>query len=140
MMARARAVPGLLLSSILPLGVASAQVVFDDSLGAPGMAPLDPAGTTYRIEPDRGAAVSDGGRTHLFFSFERFDVPESQTAEFRPGADVDTIVSRVTGGTLSRIDGGLRVENLGGGAGPDLFLLNPDGVLFGGTTRLDLGG
>lgn len=119
---------------------ATAQVVFDDTLGAPGAAPLDPGGTTYQIESDRGATVSGGGRTHLFFSFDQFDVPASRTAEFRPGAEVDTIVSRVTGGSLSRIDGGLRVENLGGGAGPDLFLLNPEGVLFGGSTRLDLGG
>jgi filamentous hemagglutinin family protein len=119
---------------------ASAQVVFDDSLGAPGAAPLGPGGTIYQIEADRGATVSGGGRTHLFFSFEQFDVETSRTAEFRPGADVDAIVSRVTGGSPSRIDGGLRVQALGGGAGPDLFLLNPDGVLFGGTTRLDLGG
>ncbi|MEZ4281192.1 MAG: filamentous hemagglutinin N-terminal domain-containing protein [Myxococcota bacterium] len=135
-----RIAPMLALAFLLPLDFARAQVVFDDSLGTPGAAPLDPGGTTYLIEADRGASVASGGRSHLFFSFERFDVPVSETAEFRPGADIDTIVSRVTGGGASRIDGGLRVETLGGGAGPDLFLLNPDGVLFGGTTRLDLGG
>lgn len=142
----ARSVPLLEVALVLALALlgtpvlALAQVVFDDSLGAPGAAPLDPGGTTYQIESDRGATVSGGGHTNLFFSFDQFDVPASQTAEFRPGADVDTIVSRVTGGSPSRIDGGLRVETLGGGPGPDLFLLNPDGVLFGGSTRLDLGG
>ncbi len=120
--------------------IAFAQVVFDETLGAPGAAPLDPGGTTYQIGSDRGATVSGGGRTHLFFSFDQFDVPATHTAEFRPDAGVDTIVSRVTGGSISRIDGGLRVETLGAGPGPDLFLLNPDGMLFGGSTRLDLGG
>lgn len=121
-------------------GPARAQVVFDDTLTAAGEAPLDPGGTTWQIDPDRGATVSNGDQTNLFYSFERFDVPAAHAAEFRPGADVDAIVSRVTGGDLSRIDGDVRVSAIGGGAGPDLFLVNPAGVLFGGDTRIDMNG
>ncbi|MBL7650472.1 MAG: filamentous hemagglutinin N-terminal domain-containing protein, partial [Candidatus Hydrogenedentes bacterium] len=88
----------------------AAQVVFDDTLTTPGEAPLDPGGTTWQIEADRGVTRSGGGQTNLFYSFERFDVPTAHAAEFRPGAEVDAIVSRVTGGDLSRIDGNLRVS------------------------------
>ncbi|MEZ4334129.1 MAG: filamentous hemagglutinin N-terminal domain-containing protein [Myxococcota bacterium] len=135
-----RVVSLALAASALALAAAArAQVVYDDTLTTPGEAPLDPGGTTWQIEPSRGAAVTSGGRTNLFYSFERFDVPLAHAAEFRPQADVRAIVSRVTGG-LSRIDGDVRVAAIGGGAGPDLILVNPAGVLFSGSTRIDLGG
>ena len=122
-------------------GAASGQIVFDGSLGAPGAAPLDPAdpsGQTFLVDRTRGLEVSSGGRRHLFHSFLSFDVPNAHTAAFTASDGTQAIVSRVTGGQASSLAGTLRVRTPGGGPGPDLFLLNPNGVLFTGNVRLDL--
>ncbi len=119
---------------------ARAQIIFDDSFGAPGLAPSEDLGATLVIEQARGRTVANGGRTHLFHSFERFGVAVDQTAEFRTDDAVDTILSRVTGSDPSQIDGGLRVRSENGLGAPDLLLLNPNGILFGGQSRLDMDG
>ena len=81
---------------------------------------------------DITGGVENGG--NLFHSFEQFSVPTGQTAVFQHGG-VDRIFSRVTGDLPSNIDGTLRA-----GGSADLFLLNPNGVLFGPNARLDIGG
>jgi len=138
---------GLVVASLVALAFvhasdASAQVVFDDTFGQPGAAPtvVGPSGTTIEIEQARGGTVTSGGRSHLLHSFSEFGVPATQTAEFRTDDTIDTILARVTGANASSIDGVLRVRNTSGVGGPDLFLLNPNGVLFGGNARLDLDG
>ncbi len=88
-------------------------VVRDGSLGlAPaGVVPtgLDPKGQSadYLIRADLGEQVG----TNLFHSFSEFSIGTGEVATFtEQGATgpVDSIISRVTGGTRSEIDGTLR--------------------------------
>ncbi len=78
---------------------------------------------------------------NLFHSFDRFNVNEVQGANFKsvyfdnPSA-VERIITRVTGSSSSEILGTLGVY----GGSADLFLLNPNGIIFGPNASLDLKG
>ena len=71
---------------------------------------------------------------HLFHSFETFSVPTGGQVTFIPNGASD-IFSRVTGGQLSRIQGTIEVDG-----NANLFLLNPNGIIFGPEARLDMTG
>lgn len=80
----------------------------------------------------------DGGAirgTNLFHSFTDFNIPESRGVYFTNPAGVENIISRVTGNNPSNLLGTLGV--LGNA---NLFLLNPNGIIFGANARLDVRG
>jgi filamentous hemagglutinin family protein len=122
----------LTLSSLLLLwvllAISQAQITLDGSLGPPG--PL--AGPHSRI----GAELGQIRGGNLFHSFGAFNVPTGGSATFTGPATIANILSRVTGGQPSAIDGALRSEI----AGANLYLLNPSGVLFGPNASLDVSG
>lgn len=128
------------LAAALAAGTAPAQVVFDGSLGTPGAAPTDPGSGFVVVEEGRGQTVASGGRSHLFHSFSQFDVGANDTVEFQTADGIDTILSRITDSGPSTVAGDLRVRSATGIGAPDVFLLNPNGILFNGSTRLDLAG
>jgi filamentous hemagglutinin family protein len=93
--------------------------------------------------------VSDritGGTRHgnnLFHSFTRFKINEGQGAYFDNPVGVTNIFSRVTGSEPSQINGRLGVIMSGSNAtlgNANLFLINPNGIMFGLNANLDLGG
>ena len=110
------------------LAVSHAQITMDGSLGPPG--PL--AGPHSRI----GAELGQIRGGNLFHSFGAFNVPSGGSATFTGPATIANILSRVTGGQPSAIDGVLRSEI----AGANFYLLNPSGVLFGPQARLEVSG
>ena len=122
----------LLLSSALLLSVlrgsSEAQITPDGSLGPRG--PLQ--GPNYRI----GAELGQIPGSNLFHSFGAFNVPTGGSATFSGSPAIANILSRVTGGQPSAIDGIIRSEI----AGANLYLLNPSGVLFGQNASLDVRG
>ena len=72
---------------------------------------------------------------NLFHSFERFNVDVGIRVLFQdPG--VANILGRVTGNELSEILGTLGVS----GGDANLFLINPNGIIFGQDSSLDLNG
>src|SRR5437588_5977682 len=78
-------------------------------------------GTTYDIN---GGTIKG---SNLFHSFRLFSVGTGDTASFNGPTGILNIMSRVTGGQQSQIDGTLRVTI----PGANLYLMNPAGVLFG---------
>lgn len=72
---------------------------------------------------------------NLFHSFEAFNIEEGREAYFSSSAAIANIFSRITGSDPSNILGTLGV--LGNA---NLFLLNPNGIIFGPDSQLDIRG
>ncbi len=79
-----------------------------------------------------------GSRTgaNLFHSFQRFNIANGEQATFTGSASIANVVSRVTGGQISNINGLLR-STIGQS---DFYFLNPAGVLFGANAQIDVPG
>lgn len=77
---------------------------------------------------------------NLLHSFLNFSVENGWTAAFRllPGSSVTNIIARITGSDISNIDGLLSVDRIGHPV--NLFLINPNGIIFGSGAKLDLSG
>ncbi len=102
-----------------------AQVVPDSSLGTQ----VTQIGGVFEI--------NNGTRSgnNLFHSFSQFSVPTAGSAVFNNAVDVQNVFSRITGSKVSNIDGILKTQG-----NANLFLMNPNGIIFGPNAQLQLGG
>jgi filamentous hemagglutinin family protein len=119
----------VLLSVVLAApGSAKSQIVTDGSVG--------PKVSLHGGQIEIGAALGSQRGDNLFHSFETFGIAPGQTATFNGPDTIQNVISRVTGGEISRIDGTLR-STIGQA---DLYFLNPAGVVFGPNAQLDVPG
>ncbi|SLM31870.1 exported hypothetical protein [Desulfamplus magnetovallimortis] len=109
----------------------SFEVVFADIATDGSVGPaLTLTGPDFTI-PDNLGTVS--GR-NLFHSFKTFSISENQSATFTGSDSINNVISRVTGGEISTIDGLLR-STVGDA---DFFFINPSGVVFGPHATVDV--
>ncbi|NEO30969.1 MAG: filamentous hemagglutinin N-terminal domain-containing protein [Symploca sp. SIO3C6] len=79
-----------------------------------------------------GGAIRD---INLFHSFLEFNVENGGRVYFANPAGIENILTRVTGNNVSNILGTLGVDGAA-----NLFLLNPNGIVFGNNAQLDVNG
>lgn len=90
------------------------------------------------IAPCTGGCTINGGTSrgsNLFHSFKEFSIPAGGQAWFDNDSQIQAIFTRVTGSNPSSIDGLIKANG-----SASLFLLNPNGILFGSHAALDIGG
>ena len=104
------------------MGTSPAQVVLDGKFGSGAL-----AGPNYNITPSLGRTVGN----NLFHSFTQFDLARATSPAFTGPANIQNILSRVTGGSPSSIDGTIRSDI----AGANFFLINPRASCSGPTRR-----
>jgi filamentous hemagglutinin family protein len=111
----------------LPIPCVFAQIIPDKTL--PVRSLVTPQGTNNIIEGGSQAG------SNLYHSFDQFSVLNGDTAFFNNPINIKNIITRVTGGSASRIDGSIKANG-----SANLFFLNPNGILFGHNAHLMIGG
>src|SRR5687768_11874824 len=117
-----------LLAALLSAGPVQAQIVTDGSVG--------PKVSLQSGQIEIGADLGTRRGDNLFHSFETFGIIAGQTATFTGPGAIRNVISRVTGGDVSNIDGTL-ASRVGQA---NLYFLNPAGVIFGPNAKLDVPG
>lgn len=103
-----------------------AQVIEDNTLS-----------TEVNTENNRDFTVNAGEQRgdNLFHSFREFSIPNNGSVFFDNAGTIQNIISRVTGSSISDING--LIQNNGTA---NLFLINPNGIIFGENATLNIGG
>ncbi|BAY09327.1 two-partner secretion domain-containing protein [Calothrix sp. NIES-2098] len=127
--------PNIILCSFILLTSTpvQAQINPDNTLGAESSS-VTPNVLINGASADR----IDGGAlrgSNLFHSFTQFNINDGQRVYFGNPAGVQNIFTRVTGGQSSNILGTLGVNGTA-----NLFLINPNGIVFGKNASLDVRG
>jgi len=106
--------------------LSSAQIVTDGSVGAQ----VTLNGLNVDIVETLGTRAGD----NLFHSFETFNIQADGTVTFTGASDINNVITRVTGGEVSNIDGVLQSEV----GTANFFFINPAGVAFGEGGSVDV--
>jgi filamentous hemagglutinin family protein len=115
---------------------AIAQITRDNSLPNPSI--VTSSNPTTQIITGGTTATNN-----LFHSFTQFSIPTNGTAQFQHVPTIQNLFIRVTGNQASSIDGKIETAltgNLTQRGNANLFLLNPNGILFGRNASLNIGG
>ena len=129
------------LTSIKP-SLAQSNIAPDNTLGA------DKSQIVPNVNNKNGipSILIEGGAErgkNLFHSFEEFNISEGRGAYFLvPNDAIENVLTRVTGNNPSAINGILGTISNGNfdPTSANLFLINPNGIIFGKNSSLDLNG
>lgn len=105
-----------------------AQVAVDSSFGASQVL----KGPGFLVPDSLGKKIGQ----NLFHSFSEFNLSKGQSVTFTGPDSIDNILGRVTGGENSTVDGLIRSKI----TGANLYLLNPQGFIFGENAKVDVDG
>ncbi|MGL5083452.1 MAG: CHAT domain-containing protein [Microcoleaceae cyanobacterium] len=125
-----------------PLQLPLATLVWSSIFSTQAIAqPIIPEpNSTHTVTNQAGSQInitggkSSGDGANLFHSFTQFNVETGQIANFLTNDSIQNVLTRVVGGDASQIDGLIQVT----GSNANLFLMNPAGVIFGPSARLDV--
>ena len=105
-----------------------AEIITDGTFGIKTNLP----GPNYLIDKSLGQQYGN----NLFHSFQEFNLQYDEKATFSGPNNIQNVISRVTGGNPSSIDGLIQstIPNA------DFYFLNPYGIMFGPNANLDIQG
>ncbi|SEH09030.1 haemagglutination activity domain protein [Candidatus Venteria ishoeyi] len=115
------------LLNCLPL-IAHGEIVSDGTLGAVQSL----SGPDFHI----GAELGQQAGNNLFHSFSTFNLHLGESATFSGPDAIANVITRVTGGKASQLNGVLRATM----PNAEVYFLNPYGILFGSEFTLDVPG
>jgi filamentous hemagglutinin family protein len=116
----------MLYIGLVSTALAEGQTITDGTMGAV----QNLGSSSFVIPQSLGRTVGN----NLFHSFSAFNVNTGQSAVFTGDNHIQNVITRVTGGQRSTIDGLLQSQV----GRADFYFINPAGVTFGGGGSLDV--
>ncbi|MDJ0730238.1 MAG: S-layer family protein [Crocosphaera sp.] len=117
---------GIIISQFLSVSKIFAQITVDNTVGS------------NKIITEDGKFIITGGEqrgSNLFHSFEQFSVPDGTIANFKNSPTINHIINRVTGSSLSNIEGTITANGTA-----NFILINPNGISFGPNAQIKING
>ncbi|NJO15608.1 MAG: filamentous hemagglutinin N-terminal domain-containing protein [Thioploca sp.] len=105
-----------------------AEVILDGSWGRHDAL----TGPQFDIRAELGNQVGN----NLFHSFERFNLDAGEIATFSGPNHLENVISRVTGGTFSTLNGTIRSTI----PQANMYFINPAGIVLGEQAKIDVPG
>ncbi|MDM8567208.1 filamentous hemagglutinin N-terminal domain-containing protein [Candidatus Halobeggiatoa sp. HSG11] len=118
----------MFIISLFTYNISQADIALDGTLGPK----VSLEGPDYNINADLGQQHGN----NLFHSFEKFGINVDEIATFSGPDSINNVISRVTGGNSSYIDGTISSTM----PNADMYLINPAGLVFGKNAVLDVQG